>query len=73
MLTEAPIPIAILPSQLQFSHRSSNSHRASLRLKALRVPPPGHDSVQGSTQGSRVHMLYDLGQAYPEYLVTYRR
>jgi len=40
---------------------------------SIRAPPPGFDSVQGTTQGSRVHMLYDLGQAYPEYIVTYRR
>jgi O-acetyl-ADP-ribose deacetylase (regulator of RNase III) len=40
---------------------------------STRAPPPGFDSVRGTTGGSRVHMLYDLGQAYPEYLVTYRR
>jgi hypothetical protein len=40
---------------------------------SIRQPPPGFESVQGVTNGSRVHMLYDLGQAYPEYLVTYRR
>jgi hypothetical protein len=39
--------------------------------KALRAPPAGSDSIQGTTGNSRVHMLYDLGQAYPEYLVTY--
>jgi hypothetical protein len=40
---------------------------------ALRAPPAGHDSVAGTTGGSRVHMVYDLGQAYPDYVVTYRR
>lgn len=39
---------------------------------SIRAPPLGHDSVQGVTQGCRVHMLYDLGQAYPEYIITYR-
>ena len=41
--------------------------------KSIRAPPHGFDSVYGTTQGSRVHMLYNLGQAYPEYIVTYRR
>ena len=40
---------------------------------SIRAPPDGFDSVQGTTQGSRVHMLYNLGLAYPEYIVTYRR
>jgi hypothetical protein len=46
---------------------------------SIRAPPAGYDSVQGISavkgvkQSSRVHMLYDLGQAYPEYIVTYRR
>lgn len=41
--------------------------------KTLRAPPPGYESVQGLTQGSTVYMTYDRGQAYPEYLVTYKR
>jgi uncharacterized membrane protein YgcG len=40
---------------------------------SIRAPPDGFDSVQGTTQGSRVHMLYNLCLAYPEYIVTYRR
>jgi len=40
---------------------------------SIRAPPDGFDSVQGTTQGSRVQMLYNLGMAYPEYIVTYRR
>jgi hypothetical protein len=40
---------------------------------SIRKPPPGFESVQGVTGESRVHMLYDLGQVYSEYLVTYRR
>jgi O-acetyl-ADP-ribose deacetylase (regulator of RNase III) len=39
--------------------------------KSIRAPPKGHESVQGTTDGSVVHMLYNTGQAYPEYLVTY--
>ena len=42
------------------------------RDSSLRAPPNGFDSVNGMTQGHRVCMLYDLGQAYPEYIVTYR-
>ena len=41
--------------------------------RSIRAPPTGYDSVEGTTQGSRVHMLYNLGLAYPEYIVTYRR
>jgi hypothetical protein len=40
---------------------------------SIRAPPTGYDSVEGTTQGSRVHMLYNLNLAYPEYIVTYRR
>jgi hypothetical protein len=40
---------------------------------SIRAPPPGFDSARGTKGGSRVNMLSDLGQAYPEHLVTYRR
>ena len=38
---------------------------------SIQAPPTGYDSVYGNT-GSWVCMLYDLGQVYPEYIVTYR-
>lgn len=30
-----------------------------------------YDSLNGVTQGSRVHILFDNGHAYPNYLITY--
>ena len=38
------------------------------------VTPSGRfHSVQGSTGGSQVHILYQDGLAYPSYLITYSR
>ena len=39
------------------------------------IPKPGagFQSVYGQTNGSQVHMTYELNQVYPKYLITYRR
>jgi len=51
---------------------------------SLRLPPPKsvknsslavelYDSVQGTTGGSTVFIVYDNNKAYPSYLITYKR
>ena len=30
------------------------------------------DTVSGTTNGSKVYIVYENGRAYPEFLVTYR-
>ena len=36
-------------------------------------PKPRFHSVQGVTNGSQVHILYENGLAYPSYLITYSK
>ena len=35
-------------------------------------PSKHYDSVQGTTGGSDVFMIYQNKRAYPEYLITYK-
>ena len=45
-------------------------------LKVCPDKPAGggrYDTVTGTTNGSKVYIVYENGRAYPEYLVTYRK
>lgn len=39
--------------------------------RTLRKPPAEYDTVTGTTNGSRVYVVYDHEKAYPAYLITY--
>ena len=38
---------------------------------SITAPKPQFHSVQGVTNGSQIHILYENGLAYPSYLITY--
>eukprot|EP00697_Spironema_sp_BW2_P005086 gnl/Spiro4/16863_TR9077_c0_g2_i1.p1 gnl/Spiro4/16863_TR9077_c0_g2~~gnl/Spiro4/16863_TR9077_c0_g2_i1.p1 ORF type:complete len:230 (+),score=31.67 gnl/Spiro4/16863_TR9077_c0_g2_i1:50-691(+) len=40
---------------------------------SIKVPAGNHNSVEGPVGSTRAIILYDVNQAYPAYLVTYRK
>lgn len=58
-------------SKCMFICRVDLGELCDLTAKSVK-PPTGFDSVKGFTNNSVIYIVYDVSQAYPEYLITFK-
>ena len=64
-------PVGILKQLLLAQVLTGKSIHYSVSDRTLKKPPDGFDTVNGTSNNSRVYIVYDHEKAYPAYLITY--